>query len=899
MAGDYKSYLIRASIVLALSIICAQYMWCIALQTQQRQMRNESLDTYNLVSGNIPLILSEDHPANAFNWSILDRNCRNDKNIELLHSVELDKRCQSSAEQITCAKTQQKIPCVTRNLHGDDDDDVNVCGDSNVKDTVGVNIKTPHELGTIGFSPLIPLPFLLWLMGIFEFFDLIQALQAQENCNNTDGRHHLLRILPLRLIKYLGILFCFGLLVLSGDYVLLEQILPVSNSQRAKFTRCKQKQHKNRHQPTLDPYSSMFGTSTCVRFPTTDVKAFALHVVGDGNCMWRAIAKSTNMKWYTLKRKVVHHIAKYKNPEHAHDLRQISKRNAWGNYFALTATASFLQKDIRVFTTQAIIDISVAASKGSIDLALCKFHYSLMQSRSATCLLSKCATQFPQTMHRYLQQQSILPHCIAHQQVYAQKSCSKKNYTFTKSEPSTAKIRQKQLAEMVVYRPAGQLSGRRRPNEDFEAQIRRIVKAKSVATDGYVGAADGNAAPVTPPKTSSARFVPVPPVGPPPAHLWSPPVPKCPSAQCSGPLIPKAKPMPRSPAPRPSSAPGISAVGTNRSSSSSTEVPRPQPEIRPVAAQPKAAMPPRIRLQELLIVSRGTKPECVQVTRKPIELQDPSWDIILKSLHRIDNPERDKTLQGHIGINRRVILQLVQYEPMQTAVLKAAAQALRSEKAAIILECSQGRHRSVGAAGILYQILHPLIPKIKLIHASSRNWHSTCQGQCRECKQGPCPQFHLEIDRLRQQLLSQIEREYTEHCVLELACNKHVTLHKNPLGQVAEFGCQVDQQLLGFFPLPRLSQSSRLPTTVVNSAFGVLRDCLSDENMINHSCSEELGNCLSGGSLQKLQHCAHTIALPCLFWILNGGILHKQLNSEAFHLLDDAPIFGNNLGFSS
>ena len=179
---------------------------------------------------------------------------------------------------------------------------------------------------------------------------------------------------------------------------------------------------------------------------------------------------------------------------------------------------------------------------------------------------------------------------------------------------------------MVVYRPAGQQSGRRRPNEDFEAQIRRIVKAKSVAAGGYVGAADGSAAPLTPPKTAGARLVPVPPVGPPPAHLWSPPVPKCPSAQCSGPLIPKAKPMPRSPAPRPSSAPGFSAVGTNRSSSSSTEVPRPQPEIHPVAAQPKAAMPPRIRLQELLIVSRGTKPECVQVTRRPVELQDPSWD---------------------------------------------------------------------------------------------------------------------------------------------------------------------------------------------------------------------------------------------------------------------------------
>ena len=286
----------------------------------------------------------------------------------------------------------------------------------------------------------------------------------------------------------------------------------------------------------------------------------------------------------------------------------------------------------------------------------------------------------------------------------------------------------------------------------------------------------------------------------------------------------------------------------------------------------------------------------MRVTRKPSELQDPSWDIILKSLHQVDNPERDTTRQGHIGMNRRMILQLVQYEPMQTAVLKAAAQALRSQKAAVIFECSQGRHRSVGAAGILYQVLRPLIPKMKLVHASSGNWRSTCQGQCRECKQGPCPQFHLEIDRLRQLLLSQIEREYTEHCVLELTCNKHVTLRKNPLGQVAEFGCQVDQQLLGFFPLPHLSQSSRSPTIMRVSAFGDFKDCLYDGNMISYSCFQELENCLSGGSLQTSQRCKNSLAFSCLWWIFSGGMLHKQLNSEAFPPLDNAPIFGNNLG---
>ena len=513
-----------------------------------------------------------------------------------------------------------------------------------------------------------------------------------------------------------------------------------------------------------------------------------------------------------------------------------------------------------------------------------------MQNRSAIRLSSACATQFPQTVHSYLEQQSSLPHCIVHRQVYAQKNSSQKNYKYTKSEPSTAKILQKQLAEMVAasklpaHRPAGQQSGRRRPNEDFEAQIQRIVKAKMAAKGGYVGAAVGSAAPVTPPKTTGGRLVPTPPIGPPPAHVRAPPEPKNPpikpiirpalprASQPKGetPMIPEAKPMPRISAPRPSSAPGILPMGSNRSSSSSTEVPKPQPESSPVVAQPKAAAPPRFRLQELLIVSRGTKPECVQVTRRPFELQDPSWDIILKSLHKIDNPERDKTLQGHIGINRRMILQLVEYEPMQTAVLKAAAQALRSQKAAVIFECSQGRHRSVGAAGILYQILHPLIPKIKLVHASSGNWHSTCQGQCRECQQGPCPRFHLEIDRLRQVLLTQIEREYIEHCAHAFNYNKHVFLFKNPVGQVHGFGCQADQQHLGFSVFTRPSQLIKTLIATENPTFLGIRDYPFHGCAIMYSRLALCGDCLAGGNTpctiltsknqQKLQHCKNTSA---------------------------------------
>ena len=210
-----------------------------------------------------------------------------------------------------------------------------------------------------------------------------------------------------------------------------------------------------------------------------------------------------------------------------------------------------------------------------------------------------------------------------------------------------------------------------------------------------------------------------------------------------------------------------------------------------------AEPPPQIKLKELMIISRGTTPDCVQLTRRPPELQDPTWDVILKSLHKLDNPQRDKSLQAHVGINRRMILQLVQYAPMRTAVLKAASQALRSDRAIVIFECSQGRHRSVGAAGILYQILHPLVPKMKLLHASMKNWKGTCGGECPECRSGPPPAFHQEIEVLRNELLAQLQRDYMEPPALALEYSKQNESQCTcPARQVGDYGCQASQHLL-------------------------------------------------------------------------------------------------------
>ena len=547
--------------------------------------------------------------------------------------------CQSFAAQPFATKTYKN--CLQKQTSQNDDFDGEphyiACG-CNADDASQLPLYTHKNRS---FESWLPMP-LLWMMVIFEFFDVVLTLRAKDGQVYAHCRRDASRLLPLRLIKLLGIFICIGLVAQRMDCVLpFEHQSTIHISHKNCKATCKQKKCKNVQHNLSDPFCTMFGTTTCVWFPDRHMRALSLNVIGDGNCMWRALAKSQNMKWYTLKRKVIRYIASQKDPEHDVILKQIGKRNAWGNFFALSAVAAFLRKDIRVFTTQVVIDISTAGSRGSVALALENFHYSLMQNKSADFLIKHNKSQFPQTMQHYLQRQDSIPHYLAHRRVYAQKNGVTQNYKYTKIEPAKAKTLQKHLASMVAssklpaYRPAGTPSGRRRPCETFSEQINRISKARTTGTSFDVAQGGHSMAPKTPPKASMSGLIPKPPAGPPPAHLRSPPDPKCsPAKVIIRPAVPRSPPSakgeaapiatppvqkarPKTPAmpARPSCAPNIMSAGAARSSSSGSTEP-------PVAY---AAEPPersRIKLQELLIVSRGTRAECVQVTRRPSELED-------------------------------------------------------------------------------------------------------------------------------------------------------------------------------------------------------------------------------------------------------------------------------------
>ena len=219
MAGDYKSYLIRASMLLALCIIWTQHLGCMTLQNQQAQQSQVCYvlnNTHSILSNQSRPILPTDHIANVFNWSNNDRAQKQAQKQKIKNSFAIA-HCQSRAVQTPWQKLGQKFACNEALFRNIDDDDG--CRAMNVCDTTGKNEPIQTISDSLPLHPLIPLPVLLWLFGMFEIFDLILTLQAQDGDAKQATRHSC-SLFPLRTIRRLGVVFCLGLLVQSRLHVL-------------------------------------------------------------------------------------------------------------------------------------------------------------------------------------------------------------------------------------------------------------------------------------------------------------------------------------------------------------------------------------------------------------------------------------------------------------------------------------------------------------------------------------------------------------------------------------------------------------------------------------------------------------------------------------------------------
>ena len=351
----------------------------------------------------------------------------------------------------------------------------------------------------------------------------------------------------------------------------------------------------------------------------------------------------------------------------------------------------------------------------------------------------------------------------------------------------------------VAYRPAGTVSGQRRRGETMQEQIARLVKAR------------GPKEPPGPPPKVSGISGPKEPPHPPPGYRRPPTPPQRPTRSPeigdigttfrrppTPPMRPSRSPNliddvshPAAPMPRPPSFHRLmshpaSSLPTSASGDSSDEgipsttVPassanptptRPTPSTGEVRALPMQDPLRGLRLQKVVVCSRGTK-IADRFTPAVPESKLSGTDTIVKSLHHISEKEGDRALQKHVGSNGLLLKQCLRQPAFVKAVVEAVAQTLRSKSAVLMFECVQGRHRSVAAATVAAETLKEFVEPgaVTMRHLSSFNWKGTCEGKCEACKAGPEPDFQnsiLEVvDAVRE-----LVRDYMAHAAGSVRCS--------------------------------------------------------------------------------------------------------------------------------
>ena len=585
---------------------------------------------------------------------------------------------------------------------------------------------------------------------------------------------------------------------------------------------CKHRHTKFMKQHT--PKVEKFNVEVNVFFHGTQKPLHLNHVLGDGNCYWRAVAKQTQYSWYRLKKLTTSYMMQYARDHRDEkllcEIKKLQKKNAWANMLAVLGTVSFLNREVRVCVRQHILRCSPGqhdspASKGvggTINLFFDNNHYSGVDAGDVKTRLDSADPALVSSfrefccipVEQYCKDKIIYRHRMNHQNAH---NIGFLGSRVVSSHRIKAQANQSGYPTMsaprkVAYRPAGTVSGQRRPGESMQDQIARLVKAK---------AAVGPREPPGPPPKVSGISGPKEPPHPPPGYRRPPTPPQRPTRSPdigdigttlrrppTPPMRPSRNPNliddvshPAAPMPRPPSFHRLmshpaSSLPTSASDDSSDEGlpsttmpassanptptrPTPTGEVRALPTQDPL---PGLRLQKVVVCSRGTK-VADRFTPAVPESKLSGTDTIVKSLHHVSEKDRDRSLQKHVGINGLLLKQCLRQPAFVKAVAEAVAQTLRSKSAVLMFECVQGRHRSVAAATVAAATLKEFVEPgaVTIRHLSSFNWKGTCEGKCEACKAGPEPDFQnsiLEVvDAVRE-----LMRDYMAHATGSACCSR-------------------------------------------------------------------------------------------------------------------------------
>ena len=127
-------------------------------------------------------------------------------------------------------------------------------------------------------------------------------------------------------------------------------------------------------------------------------------------------------------------------------------------------------------------------------------------------------------------------------------------------------------------------------------------------------------------------------------------------------------------------------------------------------------------------------------------------------LRDVENPERDRRLQAHLGYHPLNIQNLMVNEVFMRKLFDAMREALLNRVSKVRFVCHSGRHRSVAATHLAHLILAGIVgnDSVAVRHASSGHWRNICQLQCDQCwnfVHNPPAEFHRALDEIRRDLL--------------------------------------------------------------------------------------------------------------------------------------------------
>ena len=532
-------------------------------------------------------------------------------------------------------------------------------------------------------------------------------------------------------------------------------------------------------------------------------------VIGDGNCLWRAIAAQTptRMKWYTLKRQTIAYMKAQASEANQQELllhvEKLAKRNAWGNLLAILGATSLLGVPIFVTAGGQVIRClpgsNSAAKRKGVYLHYSNFHFSVLDPKSISSIpyfggdeRSYSLGQFTAIpIDNYPKHKAVMQYSrgICHSKRTSGRCCRlaklRADCTFSACAPQICKTGLPQTrAESTnlsltfvsptmvgggsgkpIYKPAGNPSptSRRRLDESFAAQVERIAKAKTSS----VPAAFRNHPTPTPSQTKAVEV---------------------PQTEGSTSVL-KATPMkrrpptpPQRPTRNPSAAPNLVLDSPKAVPAPAANAPATTPKHK---AMPRAASvvvssaiggmtpsepahppaPPNSEVRVLHILSEGARFRVAY----PWETRSNYW--VQRDVRWLRDVTEESTDYSHIGTYVDTISKFLRNPQFLQEVKDALKLAVESEHSnvALAFKCTSGRHRSVALAAVARDIMRIVYPEVQIhvTHTAAPHWapQIKCAGQCSRCTMiltNPPPLYSQTVERLAREFIVELRERYMQ-----------------------------------------------------------------------------------------------------------------------------------------